>query len=96
MKNLRRLAKGKECQVRIPNICNHNRETTVLAHIRMKGLTGVGMKANDLLGAWCCSSCHDAIDLRVKSRYTKEQLELMHAQGVFRTITEIIKMGELE
>ena len=30
--NLRKLAKGRDCQVRLPGICNGNPETVVLAH----------------------------------------------------------------
>ncbi len=32
MANLRKEARGRECQVRIYGICNGNPETTVLAH----------------------------------------------------------------
>jgi hypothetical protein len=28
--NLRKLAQGKPCQIRIPAVCNGNRQTTVL------------------------------------------------------------------
>jgi len=95
MSKLRKLAKGQQCQVRIPGVCNASSETVVLAHVRMSGITGVGQKANDLLGAWCCSSCHDAIDGRVKTEYTRDELKLMHAEGVFRTIDQLVKMGEI-
>jgi len=54
--NLRKLAKGQQCQVRIAGVCNFNPETTVLAHLRMAGVTGKGMKEKELLGAWCCSA----------------------------------------
>lgn len=43
-----------------------------------------------------CSSCHDLIDGRVKtSDYTKEELRLMHAEGVFRTQEIWRKKGHL-
>jgi hypothetical protein len=48
--------------IRMPGVCNGNPETTVLCHVRMVGLTGMGMKANDLLGAWGCSDCHRYVD----------------------------------
>lgn len=48
--------------IRMPGICNGDPETTVLCHLRMVGLTGMGMKANDLLGAWGCSDCHRYVD----------------------------------
>lgn len=35
MANLRKEARGRECQVRIYGVCNGNPETTVLAHYRM-------------------------------------------------------------
>lgn len=50
MANLRKEAKGRECQVRLPGVCNFNSETTVLAHYRMAGLNGVGMKPDDIFG----------------------------------------------
>ena len=86
MANLRKLAKGKPCQVRIEGVCNFNPETTVLAHLRMAGITGTGMKANDLLGAWCCSACHSATESNPELR--KEFLE-----GMARTQNELVKMG---
>lgn len=95
MKKLRLMAKGRECQVRIPSVCNHNSETVVLAHIRMAGITGGGQKANDLLGAWACSSCHDAIDGRVKTNYSRDELMLMHFEGMARTINILVKEGLL-
>lgn len=60
MTDLRKLAAGKECQVRLPGICNKNPETTVLAHVRMSGISGTGLKAADVLASWACSACHDA------------------------------------
>lgn len=35
MADLRKAARGRECQVRIPGVCNGNSETSVLAHIRL-------------------------------------------------------------
>lgn len=66
MKNLRKAARGRECAVRIPGVCNHNPETTVLAHIRRGGVGGVGMKPSDLCAVLACSACHDIIDGRVR------------------------------
>lgn len=86
MSNLRKLARGQQCQVRIASVCNFNSETTVLAHLRMAGITGTGLKANDLLGAWCCSACHAATESNPSLR--KEFLE-----GVVRTQNELVKMG---
>lgn len=60
--NLRKLAKGQPCMIRVPHVCNGNPETTVLCHLRMAGISGMGLKANDFLGAWGCSACHHYVD----------------------------------
>ena len=90
--NLRKLAQGQPCMIRVPGCCNRNPETTVLAHYRMADLCGVGMKPPDWCGAWACSACHDIVDGRVKSRWTRSELRLMHAEGVFRTLAEVEKL----
>ena len=82
MSKLRKSARGRECQVRIPGVCNFNQETTVLAHLPGGGM---GAKKSDLHGALCCSACHDHIDGRVQSEYSHDELALMHHQGVIRT-----------
>ena len=94
MSKLTKLARGRECQVRLP-CCNHNPETTVLAHYRLAGTCGVGMKPNDLQGAWACSACHDEIDRRTRN-FDNEFVRLAHAEGVFRTIAILIKEGAIK
>lgn len=79
--------------VRLPDICNHNPETTVLAHIRMAGLSGMGIKADDLLGSWACSSCHDAIDRRSHIDLDRDYVRLAHLEGMARTIAQLRKEG---
>lgn len=88
---LRQQARGKPCQVRLPGICDGGGETTVLAHYRLAGYCGVGMKPDDALGAWCCARCHDAVDGRAKTQFTRDELRLMLAEGVMRTIAERMK-----
>jgi len=67
MANLRKAARGCECQMRIPGgICNGNPETSVLAHIRLAGTCGTGIKPPDALATIACSACHDEIDRRTR------------------------------
>ena len=75
--------------VRLPGICNHNPETTVLAHVRLAGVSGMGIKADDLLGAWCCSACHDAIDRRSNMDLDRDYVRLAHLEGMVRTIAKL-------
>lgn len=93
MADLRKAARGRECQIRIPGICNGNPETSVLAHYRLAGTCGTGIKPDDMQGAIACNCCHDAIDGRVKTEYSHDELRLMHAEGVMRTLAIWKKEG---
>ena len=93
--NLRKEAKGRGCMVRIPGVCNHNSETVVLAHVRLTGVSGMGMKAPDILGAWACSSCHDAVDRRNHTDLDRDYVRLLHLEGMARTIAQLEKEGLL-
>ena len=83
--NLRKQARGRPCQVRIPGICDGGGETTVLAHYRLAGTCGTGKKPPDLLGAWCCGPCHAAVGDRGHDL----------AEGVMRTIAQLSAEGLL-
>lgn len=94
MANLRKAARGRKCTVRIPGYCNGNPETSVLAHYRLAGTCGTGCKPDDIQGAIACSACHDLIDGRTKTTdYTRDELRLMHAEGVLRTLAIWKKRG---
>lgn len=60
---IRNSAKGQTCTLQFMGICNHNPETTVLAHIR-DSFKGMGNKASDLSAVYACSSCHDYLDVQ--------------------------------
>ena len=86
-------ARGQECQIRIPGVCNHNPETTVLCHLSGGGM---GAKVPDIHGAYGCSSCHDVIDFRVGYGWTCDQIRLAHHEGVIRTQNLMIEAGILK
>ena len=92
---LRKEARGRGCMVRIPEVCNHNSETVVLAHYRLAGVSGIGMKSPDVLGAWACSSCHDAIDRRAHTDLDRDYVRLLHLEGMVRTIAQLNREGLL-
>jgi hypothetical protein len=94
MSNITKAARGQNCTIRLPGICNFNPETTVFAHISgVRFHKGMGNKVLDALGAFSCSSCHDCIDGRVKTSYTREELKLAHYEGVFETQIYLIENG---
>ena len=93
--NLRKLARDRDCQVRLPGICNFDTATTVLAHVRMAGLCGIGMKSDDLLACPACFACHNAIDRRSNMDLDRDYVRLAHYEGVLRWLNVLISEGVL-
>lgn len=90
MTDLRKQARGRQCQVRLQNICNHNHETTVLAHVRLAGISGLGIKSPDILGTWACNSCHAYCD-----SHHDAETNAAFAEGVYRTLNILWREGVL-
>jgi len=91
---IRKSARGQTCQVRVPGVCNHNPETTVLAH--MNG-AGMGAKAADHEAAYACSACHEWLDGGyVQQGCSRADRDLAHLFGVIRTQRILIDMGLIE
>lgn len=94
MSKISESAKGESCTVRISGHCNGNNETTVFAHINgVRFGHGIGKKVNDLLGAYACSDCHDVIDGRQRCNWTRQELKLMHYEGVMETQLKLLAKG---
>lgn len=89
---LRKSAKGQQCQVRLPGICNFNTETTVLAHLNGGG---IGQKKDDIQAAFACFDCHNEADRRTH-RLSEDFVELEHRRAVERTQTIWLEMGLIE
>lgn len=77
MTKIRKSARGKDCQIRIPGYCRFDRDTVVAAHLNGYGIGG---KHSDLFTARCCSICHDILDgrnrqmIRTQQQYLDEGL----------------------
>lgn len=66
MMPIRKAARGQDCTLRIPGVCNWNPETTVLCHSPfLESGRGMGLKAPDEEACFGCSACHDVLDRRV-------------------------------
>lgn len=80
--------------IRVPGICNYSSETTVLAHVRMIGISATSMKAPDWFASWACSDCHDYVDSR---RLDGDPLARRHMllEGMVRTQHELLREGYL-
>ena len=83
-------ARDEECQVRIPGVCNFDNSTTIFAHLNGGGM---GAKVNDIHGSYCCSSCHDAVDNRVKTQYPPEKIRTWLLDGTIRTQVLLLDKG---
>lgn len=75
--------------VRLPGICSHNVHETVLAHLRLAGVTGIGMKAPDIMGAWCCARCHEVTE----QQKGDDSIQRAFLEGVMRTQDRLIAEG---
>ena len=87
---IRESARGEDCQVRIYGVCNGDSETVVFAHL---GGGGMGAKASDLFGAYCCSSCHDVVDNRVNTDLSRAMVALDFFDGMVRTQGILLEKG---
>ena len=88
-------ARGEQCQIRIPGVCNRNPETVVWCHANGSAAgKGIGMKSPDLLGAYGCSACHDVYDGRdMRYGYMREEVDLMFWEGHARSLRILIEKG---
>jgi hypothetical protein len=89
--SLRKLARGRNCEIRLPTICNGNNETVVGCHFRLLGLSGLGIKPEDLFMAFGCSACHQYVDT-----HKDAETQLAFAHGVFRSQAALLKMGKIK
>lgn len=92
MADLRKAARGKPCMIRLPG-CTGGGDDVVLAHYRLAGTCGMGMKPPDILGAWSCASCHDIADGRKRVDMERDFIRLAHAEGCLRTLNALVKDG---
>lgn len=77
--------------------CDGGGETTVLAHYRLAGTCGTGLKPPDTQGAWCCNFCHAVVDGRIKDNtLSRTDIRLAHAEGVMRTQSELRTLGAMK
>jgi len=86
-------ARGEDCQVRLPGICNHNPETVVLAHLPDGTGGKMGGKSYDLCSVYACSSCHDTIDRRAHTEKHRDWVMLAAYDGHMRTLNKFVEKG---
>lgn len=84
---LRAEAAERECQIWLGGCTTY---PAVLCHFRLQGISGMGIKPPDLLGAWGCSACHTQVDTD-----KSPEVQLQFAKGVFRTQMQLLREGKI-
>lgn len=94
---LRDSAKGEDCLVRIPG-CPGRADMTIWSHAPMKAADkGLGIKALDWCGAYCCTYCDAVIDGQrpLPPGYTRELALLDWFTGHMRSLVRAAQKGLL-
>lgn len=81
--------------IRAAGICTHDRAETVLAHVRIVGISGMSMKAPDWFAAWACNACHDYVDGRSHKHVVYPKRRQDHLEGMVRTQHELLARGHI-
>ena len=85
-----RHAKGQNCTLRLPGICNGNPEKVVFCHLTTGAAgKGMGIKAHDSLGFFGCSACHAAYD----QQRGRAELALEVLDAVCETHVLLVRAG---
>ena len=94
MSKIRESARGEDCQVRIIGVCSNDPQMTIWSHARWGAAgRGRGIKAHDLCGAYCCTSCDAAFDGQIRTVYSRDEIDADWCQGHFRSLVMLIDKG---
>jgi aldehyde:ferredoxin oxidoreductase len=83
-------ARGEDCQIRLPGVCNFNSETTMFCHL---GGAGMALKSDTIHGAYGCYDCHMVCDGHIKSEYESDILKLWFFEGMVKTQLILLAKG---
>ena len=92
MSKIRESARGECCSLRLGQ-CSSN-ETVVLAHIGKH--RGMGIKCADYMGVYACSNCHDIIDGRIKSDYSRDELNTEKLRALEETLSKLVQKNLIQ
>jgi len=99
MTPIRKAARGQDCAIQLPGVCNGDAATTVLCHSNsLVDGKGMGLKAPDTAAAFGCSACHAVLDGQ-RSRpagMTKDDVEAAFRAGIERTHQYLRTKGLIE
>jgi len=93
MSKITEAARGQECTVRIPSVCNWDSTTVVHAHLNGGG---GAMKHHDIHGAFACSACHAWLDGGYVKTASRDERDLAHLQAMQRTQLILLDLGLIQ
>lgn len=88
---IRKSARGEDCSLRL-GMCS-SPETVILAHIGRN--RGIAIKCADYFAVYACANCHDIIDGRSKSEFTKDELNSEKLRALEETQGKLVNKGLL-
>lgn len=89
-------AKGAECAVQFPGICQGGTETTVWCHLNSVAFgKGMGVKAHDILGFHGCLYCHAYTDHGHYTHPVMSDADYWRyiLEAVCKTIVRVVETG---
>lgn len=90
---LRASAKGEQCSLRLSPRCTDEYGAVVLCHIGRS--RGIGIKCGDHFAVYGCNHCHDVIDGRVKSEFSRDEIDAQKLRALEETQLKFISKGLL-
>jgi hypothetical protein len=99
MTPIRKAARGQDCTIVLPGVCNRDPATSVLCHSNeLTDGKGMGLKAPDTKAAIGCSACHDVLDGRRPrpAWLTKDMVLAAFRAGIERTHQFLRTKGLIE
>jgi hypothetical protein len=84
-----REAIGRECTIRLDGCLTG---PCCLCHIRQIDISGGGLKAPDILGAWGCLNCHEKVDVSERGNI---ETQYRFREAVAITQNTLIKEGKI-
>jgi hypothetical protein len=94
-RDLRKMARGQECYLRLPGHCSGNTETVVLAHIRRGNIAGTGQKPCDLAAMPMCHVCHSCFDGRMPTPLQRTIIDAEALRGLVQWLSKLSTEGAL-
>lgn len=88
---LRKSAKDELCTLNFSG-CTTPDNTTVLAHLRMFGGGGMGLKPHDMEAVYACFNCHNKLDGRIPYTFDAD-VDYYVARALIKTHRRMIEKG---